>query len=133
MAFHDPQDPPQITIHQIQNDGGIGVTREVAVDGSGHHPFSPAAITGDSGTAGLKPHQPVGGEGHGWLALSIGGWNIGQSPGSAVITLLQKQVEVASAGVIRGTGMAQQGITGRGQRISIQLILRLSQATSQRW
>jgi hypothetical protein len=133
VAIDDPQDSPQLTIQQMEHNGAIGIRRQFALDGSGHHPFGPAAIAGDSGTAGLKPHQPVGGEGHGWLALSIGVWNIGQSPGSAVITLLQKQVEVASAGVIRGTGMAQQGITGHGQRISIQLILRLSQATSQRW
>ena len=86
----------------------------------------------------MQQARPVGGEGNGRLADSIGDWNVGQAPGSAVITVLQKQIEVAAAGVVRGTGVAQQGITGHGQPIrfsiskSIQLILRASQATSQR-
>ena len=49
----------------------------------------------------------MGSEGHGRLAVFIGGSKIGRAPGSAVITLHQNQIDAAAAEVLRGSGVAQ--------------------------
>ena len=71
--------------------------------------FGPAPIARNGSTAGFQPDLSMGRQENRWLGLCVELRNCGQSPSSAAVPVLKQQIEMASAGIVRCSGVTLAG------------------------
>ena len=112
MPGIDAQAALQVAL-ELQGDVCIrGVGEHTAVAAS-MDAFSPTPITRNGSAAGSQPDLSMGRQGNRWLGLCVELRHCGQSPSSAAVPVLQQQIDVASAEVVRCSGVTQEGVRGK--------------------
>ena len=104
---------------ELQGDVCIRGVGEHSAVAAGMNAFGPAPIARNGSTAGFQPDLSMGRQGNRWLGCCVELRHRGQSPSSAAVPVLQQQIDVASAGVVRCSGVTQEGVSR--QRLSLSL------------
>ena len=92
---------------ELQGDVCIRGLGEHAAVVAGMDSFGPAPIARNGSTAWFQPDPPMWWQGNRRLRPCVRARNGREAPGSAGIPILKQQIDMASAGVVRCSGVTQ--------------------------
>ena len=104
---------------ELQSDVCIRGFREHPAISAGMDAFGPAPIARNGSTAWFQPDLSMRWLENRQLGLCVELRHCGQPPSSAIGPVLQQQIEMASRGVVRCSGVTQEGVSR--QRLSLSL------------
>ena len=106
MSFGDAKAALKVAL-ELQGYVSIRGVWKFAAVAPGMDPFGPAPVARNGSTAWFQPDPPMWWQGNRRLPPCVRARHGREAPGSAAVPILKQQIDMASAGVVRCSGVTQ--------------------------